>query len=664
MPIDLTEPFQLALSGALLALALLMAISILAYYRNRTRIRASQAELTRTQNMLEALKDESRRYANVINMSRNPMWVRDKQMNITFCNLSFAEIAEGDDLDIAEIELYRGHREMAKRAWETETEQAETRHIVVGGKRRYYEIRELPSRVDGTVTGYARDITDLENAQSEIKRHLQAQRAILESSTSAMAVFGADKRLQSYNFAYSALWKLDEDFLDSNPRINEVLDNMREKRRLPEQVNFVSYKQQQLDLFTDLLEPQEEFIYLPDGKILRVVIIPHALGGLIFVYDDVTDRLALERSYNTLIAVQRETLDNLHEGIVVFGENGRMRLCNPVFLSLWKLDEHIADSDIHISEVLEESRSLFLTEKWDAFKQSFIGQMHSRENHSGTIERADGKVVDWAAVPLPDGGSLLTFIDVTDTALVERSLREKNEALEAADRLKTEFLANMSYELRSPLTTIAGFSDMLSSGYAGDLNETQQEYIDNISQSSRALSQLIDNVLDLASIEAGYLELKVKRIDVPEMVEAVVMLVQERAVAKNIKLIKVIDKGIGKMSADETRLKQVLFNLLLNAVRYAKSGGTVKIGVSESANSKLRFWVQDEGVGIEESQQAHVFEKFYRGGAASGQQSGTGLGLSIVKSFIELHGGYVELESTPGVGTKVTCTLPAEAEAA
>lgn len=662
MPIDFSQPIQIVLSGALLGVLCLAFMSIFAFYRNRKRYRASDGELKRTQNMLEALKEESRRHANVINMSRNPVWVRDKQMNITFCNLAFAEIAEGDDMDLAEIELYRGHRDMARRAWDSETEQVEKRHIVVAGKRRYYEIRELPSRVDGTVTGYARDITDVENAQQEIKLHMQAQRAILDSSTSAMAVFGADKRVQSYNYAYSSLWRLDEDFLDASPRLNEILDAMREKRRLPEQVNFVSYKQQQLDLFTDLLEPQEEFIYLPDGKILRVVIIPHALGGLIFVYDDVTDRLALERSYNTLIAVQRETLDNLHEGIVVFGENGRMRLCNPEFLSLWKLDSTIAESNIHIKEVLEEARSLFLTEKWDAFKESFIGQLHSRNSHSGTIERADGKVLDWAAVPLPDGGSLLTFIDVTDTALVERSLREKNEALEAADRLKTEFLANMSYELRSPLTTIAGFSDMLHEGYAGELNEQQLEYISNISQSAQSLSQLIDNVLDLASIEAGYLELRLKRFEVPDMVDSVIALVQERAASKNIQLQKVLDKGVTKMNADETRLKQVLFNLLLNAVRYAKQGGVVKIGVSESANNKLRFWVEDQGVGIDHNQQAHVFEKFYRGGATTGQQSGTGLGLSIVKSFIELHGGYVELESTPGVGTKVTCTLPSDVE--
>ncbi len=649
-----------ALSGVFLACALFVSVKAC---RIANKSKQISNELNRTQHMLEGLKDEARRYANVVNMSRNPVWVRDKHMNITFCNLAFAEIAEQEDVDLAEIELFKGHRELAKKAWDTGTEQFEQRHIVVAGKRRLYNIRELPAKEDGAVYGYARDITEVEEVKGELKRHTSLQRELLESSNSAMAIFGSDKRLKFYNNAYSGLWKLDEEFLDSEPRLNEVLDALRDKRKLPEQVNFVSFKEQQLSLFNDLLEPQEEFFFLPDGKILRVVAIPHALGGVLFSFDDVTDRLALERSYNTLIAVQRETLDNLHEAVVVFGENGRMRLCNPEFISFWKLGEDIAESDIHINDVLEETRDLFLTEKWDSFKSVFIGQVQSRQTHEGKIERTDGKVLQWACVPLPDGGSLLTFIDVTDSAVVERSLREKNDALEAADRLKTEFLANMSYELRSPLTSIAGFADMLDAGYAGELSEKQREYISGIQTSSSNLSDLISNVLDLASIEAGYLELKPSRFDVPELVEGVIGLVQERANRRNIRIQKQLDPTALKMTADLTRLKQVLFNLLINAVKYADSNGVVTIGVKAGANQKICFWVEDEGVGIDSSQQALVFEKFYRGGASTGQQSGTGLGLSIVKNFIELHGGYVELESTPGVGTKVSCTLPEDVTA-
>ncbi len=612
----------------------------------------------------EALKHDVQRYSNIINLSYNPIWLRDDSLKIIYCNLAFAEVAEETTekvVELGDLELYKGHRNLAEKAWDTGQEQSISRHIIVNGERRLYRIRELPSYQDGTVTGYATDITEQEQAQEEVERHVSAQRDLLESSTSAMAIYGKDMRLKFYNFAFVSLWKLDEEWLDTEPTYGEMLEMLREKRRLPEQANFPQFKQQHLKMFTDLIEPEEEFFYLPDGKILRVIAIPHALGGVLFAYEDVTDRLALERSYNTLIAVQRETLDNLHEGVVVFGENGRLRLCNPVFLSLWKLDEEEAQAEPHINDILEKTQKLFLTEDWNAFRTQFVAQIQSRTHVASRLERSDGKVLDWTSVPLPDGASLLTFIDVTDSTLVERSLREKNEALEAADHLKTEFLANVSYELRSPLTSISGFADMLHQQIFGELNDKQQEYIEGIQLSSQHLSQLINNVLDLASIEAGYLKLEVSSFDVNEMLRSTLMLIAERTRELEMEITEAWDADIGEMVADEARIKQVIFNLLTNAVKYSK-GGNITVGARADENDKIIFWVEDNGVGIDPSVQARVFDQFYRGGAVTGQQSGTGLGLSMVKSFVELHNGYVELESEPNKGTKVLCVLPRKAK--
>jgi signal transduction histidine kinase len=619
---------------------------------------SNNTELKRAQNDL-------RRFAGILSQSHIPFWQRNCDLTMVYCNQSFSELMEQDVddlLDIAGLELFKGHAELARRAWESQKEVVIEQHLVVGGKRHLFRIHEIPVPTDGVITGYAIDITDQEAVRDQVNQHISAQQDFLESSTSAMAVFGKDTRLQSYNFAFTALWRLDESFLDTKPTFAELLEALRTKRRLPEVANFPAFKQQQLRLFHDLIEPHEEFFYLPDEKILRVLAIPHALGGLLFAYEDVTDRLALERSYNTLIAVQRETLDNLHEAVVVVGEDGRLKLSNPNYANLWQLEEKLLVTEPHIRDVLDLCKDYFQVPDWASFKSNFIARLQQRKVQHGRMERGDGVVLDWRMVPLPDGGMLLTYTDMTDSMLVERSLREKNEALQAADRTKTEFLANISYELRSPLTSISGFSDILRNEYFGGLTEKQREYVEGIHQSSQHLGQLINNILDLASIEAGYMHLDISEFDLYQVLESVLLLFKERLRVLDLSIDLQSEPDIGTIAADETRIKQVMFNLLSNAVKYSRPGGVIEVGAQSGDADTIIIWVKDRGVGIEETQQRLVFDKFYRAGAAAGQQSGSGLGLSIVKSFIELHHGSVTLESSPNAGTKVTCIFPRKAK--
>lgn len=604
------------------------------------------------------LKAEARRSSNILNAAPNPMWQRDEQLNITYCNLAFTEIAEevsdGAE-DIASLELYRGHRALAQKALETGVEQMERRHIILGGERKLYRIREVPVKGEG-VMGYATYIGELEAAQEEIQRHVSALSDLLESSTAAMAIYGQDTRLKFYNFAFVNLWKMDEHWLDTEPGYGDVLEVMREKRKLPEQANFKAFKQAQLKLFTALIEPSEEFFYLPDGRTLRVIAIPHALGGILFAYEDVTDRLALERSYNTLIAVQRETLDNLHEGVAVFAETGRLTLCNPVFRKLWQLEEDFTRTEPHMRELFERARGLFAVHDWPTYLEQLVARFLQRRQLSLRFERADGSVVDCSAVPLPDGATLLSFTDVTDSTLVERSLRERAEALEAADRMKTEFLANMSYELRSPLTSISGFAEMLAREYVGTLNAAQQDYVKGIYASAQQLTTLIGDIIDLATIEAGYLKLDVKPFAVRGAIEAVMALLSERLRVEALSIDVAVAEGAETLTADETRVKQILINLLANAVKVTKARGHIRVAVTREANGQTRLSVSDNGPGLDAERRATLFDPFFRGAHAKGTESV--LSLSLVKRFMELHGGEVVVDSAPGEGTTITCVFP------
>lgn len=399
-------------------------------------------------------------------------------------------------------------------------------------------------------------------------------------------------------------------------------------------------------------------VHLPDSTTLRSVAIPHPFGGLLLLWEDVTDTLALERNYNTLIAVQRETLDNLFEGVAVIGANGRLRLSNPAFGSMWKIPAHEMANEPHISEIANHISDLIGdSDAMHDDKQQLIGILTDRESHSGRMERVDGSVLDYATVPLPDGAVLLSFLDVSAAINMERALRERNEALETADRLKSEFIANVSYELRTPLNTIIGFTEILSGEYFGDLNDRQSEYTTGILASSNRLLLLINDILDLATIEAGHMSLELDSIDINGMLNSVLGLVHERARQKKLTIECDCPPDIGAMVADERRLKQALFNILSNAVKFTPDDGEIIVSARRQGDEVI-LTTSDSGVGISSTDQDRVFAKFERGTSAEARRSGAGLGLSLVKSFVEMHGGKVALESEPEVGTSVICTLP------
>jgi signal transduction histidine kinase len=254
---------------------------------------------------------------------------------------------------------------------------------------------------------------------------------------------------------------------------------------------------------------------------------------------------------------------------------------------------------------------------------------------------------------LPDGNVLVTYLDVTDAARYERVLRERNEALETAGRLKSEFVANVSHELRTPLNAVIGFAEVLTNQYFGDLNPRQLDYSRGVLQSSQQLLRLIDDINDLATIEAGYMVLETCRLEIFEMLSTVLALTRGRARSRGLEIELCCPPDIGAIAADERRLKQALFNLISNAIKFTPPGGAIRVG-AERRESELLLTVADSGIGIPPSDQTRMFDKFERGTP----RSGAGLGLSLVKSLIDLHGGTVTIDSAAGQGTTVTCRLP------
>jgi signal transduction histidine kinase len=496
--------------------------------------------------------------------------------------------------------------------------------------------------------------------RTETKPSLETRFRSFDRLATAFAVFDVRQRLTHFNQAYVELWQLETEWLQTHPRDGEILDRLRQARRLPEKADYREWKMGWLAAYGSNAQVEDQW-HLPDGRTLHVIADSEGEAGVTYLYENVTERIALESRYNALIEVQGETLDTLREGVAVFAPSGRLRLYNRAFATIWRLNPRQLDGEPHIEEIIERCSVLYNEpEEWERIKTAVTAIVAERVAYEKEFDRPDGSVLASAALPLPDGGTLLTYVDVSDTKHAERALTERAEALEAADRLKTAFISHVSYELRTPLTNIIGFSELLASPVAGPLTDRQRDYLNDIRLSGRTLLAIIDDILDLATIDAGTLELKLSPVKVHAVIEQAVQGVQERLTQNKVALKIAIEPGIDRIVADGRRVTQMLYNLLSNAIGFSDEGGAITLSCART-ESMIAFTVEDQGVGIPEDYQQAVFDRFESRSHGS-RHRGPGLGLAIVKSLAELHGGTISLDSTPGRGTRVTVQLPHKQE--
>lgn len=629
---------------------------------------------------LDKLRHDIEQYRIVLDLLPQAIWVIDEEQKLIWCNTAYAAIigrdrddAIGAPLSLKAILLDRDGEKKADPASLHECaekslnshEPVTTRgRLIIDGKRRLTDIAMIPHKRENFVVGVAQDITEREELRSELKRYVAANAELMEQLSTAIAIFSASQNLEFYNNAFSLLWGLEEQWLNTRPALADILEKLREMRRLPEQADFRAYKKNWLDMFTTLLSQHQDMLYLPDGKAIRVMIAPHPMGGLMMTFEDVTSRLELESSYNTLIAVQRETLDSLGEGVVVYGSDGRLKLYNPSYLKLWDLNPEDVDGEPHVSVIVEKKKKFFKGKAydWADIKARLTAHAIERTESRQVLMRSDGVCIECTGVPLPDGGMMATYRDITDAQRVQQALREKNQALEEAEKLKTDFLANVSYQLRTPLNAISGFAEILTNQYFGEINTKQAEYTQGITDAANRLASLIDDILDLSSIEAGYLRLDRNSVDSLEFLENIYELTRDWAGMETLQIIfDKPGKSPGQIMADERRLKQALMNILRNAINFTPGGGKITLALTQQGND-IVITVKDTGIGIAEDDQERLFEPFrsFSNGdeAKENAPNASGLGLSLAKNIITLHGGRIVIDSVMGEGTTVTISLP------
>jgi signal transduction histidine kinase len=596
-------------------------------------------------------------FAAALDALPSPVWVRGDDLSLIWRNQAQRRIAGGTATELRDLSPGGGLRMLAELARSDKKSQTLRLWLAVAGERRHFHVCEAPATTaagETAAVGWAEDLTPLEILRNDLERHLSANAEVLERVGSAIAMYGADTRMTFFNRAYVDLWGLSEDWLRTRPSHGEVLEELHSRRSLPEYADFPSFKRERLERYRRLMEPTEELMHLPDGKTLRALSAPHPLGGVVQVLDDVTDRLELLSSYNTLTAVMHDILGQLAEGVAVFGGDGRLKFHNAAFAGLWEVDEADLADQPHITRVFERLRPLLDDGgDWEGLKEDIIGATLERAIRSGRLERADGRVVEFSIEPLPDGSALNLHHDVTDEVRAEESLRAAGAALTAAEQLRSAFMSTASLYLRAPLSEIVGFTEVLADEYFGRLNPRQADYAEGLRAAAERALRMLDNMMDLSSAGVGEEALELKETDAGRLISTLAAMTREWARRDAVDLTVDAPADLGSFIADEKRLWQALFSIIIAAIHSPPQSRALRLA-AERRGGLIIISVGPPAAFEPDALPPGIFSE-PRGSLA--------LSTALARNLINLHGGRLEVEEMPGEGPVIRCVLPVDGPA-
>lgn len=618
--------------------------------------RAAHARLTSEH---RATCEELETFKALLETSANPAWLRDRASRLVWANAAYGQCI---DLDNGSKNVEQGAElfgVQSSRMISEKLAKGEAFHdkltTVVRGDRVIFDVTAAAGPAGSA--GMAVDQTETDAVRTELNRTIQSHEETLDQLATAVAMFDENAGLRFHNQAFQKLWDLDTDFLRGRPNMSMFLDRMRTQGQLPEQPDWRRWKNEILAAFQSA-DAQEYWWHLPDRRTLRVFANPHPKGGLTWIFENLTEQFDLESRFITMERVQGETLDHLTEGVAVFGSDGTLQLANPAFNKFWGFETELIGKPVHISSFAKACavRSDDSAELWSQFAGITTGFEDDRKDHSGRIVTGS-HTLSWMVVPLPNGQTMITFVDITAADQIERALRDRNDALEQTEQLRNRFIKHVSHELRAPLTSIRGFTELLQIGTLGSLTDMQMDYVNHIAVSSDTLMHITNDILDLASIDAGMMELTYEKKAIGDIMHMAAQSVQSRFDEHNIELLVRVNDDAGSLVCDVNRLTQVFANLLSNAADFAPEGTTVTFNAKVDSGH-VRFIVRDQGRGIDPEVQDTIFDRFQT--ADAGRTRGAGLGLAIVKSFVTLHDGVVSVESSDKSGTEFVIDLPLE----
>ena len=593
-----------------------------------------------------------------------PMWFRGTDGALRLVNSAYvaavgaenAEAAISKGIELVEPVEGVSAATLALQAAKTSQPLERLVTATIGGARRMLRVSDLPLGDEG-IAGYAIDVEDLEELGRSFRAFREAQRSMLDQLSAGVAQFDSRRRLSFVNLPFRRLFGLDSEVIGGLPSFAALLDAIREAGRLPEARDFPAWRREKEEWFA-ADQPCEEAWSLSDGTHFRILAQPLPDGGLLLIAEDRTEQLQVSANRDTLLRTRAATFDSLFESIAVFAPDGRMHLWNRRFARDWELDSEFLDTHPHIETLLERiGPQLVRPQTARAVGDVVRAATLERRQSGGRAALADGRFLRYTGVPLPDGNGLLAVLDITDSHKAEDALKERNAALTEADAIKTRFLANMSYEFRTPLTSIGGFAELLDAGLGGTLDTSGREYVAAILASVARLSEQIESVLDLSQSEAGLLPLAREEVAVRPLIKS---LLADRAAAikqADLSVELLDDEMAGTVSGDPGRLARAIGHVLDNAIAATPHGGRILVDLSRNAET-LRLVISDSGKGMDPATLARAMEGLKTGSDGKTAERRQGIGLPLARQLIAAHGGTLELQSEPGQGTTAVIELP------
>jgi signal transduction histidine kinase len=624
----------------------------------------SESELVKLRAEAAKAREEFAALVGLIEAAPMPMWFRTPDGALRLVNSAYVKAVGGESAEgvvEAGTELIEAVDGLTARqvALQAAGRKAPIERLVaatVDGQRRTLKVSDLPLGSEG-VAGYAVDVEDMEELARVFKAFREAQRAMLDQLSAGVAQFDAKRQLIFANRPFQRIFGLGPSTLLNPPQFERLLDLAQEAGRVPELRDFPAWRREKAEWFAES-EVQEEAWPLGDGTHLRVVAQPMPDGGLLMIVEDRTEQLQMSAARDTMLRTRAATFDSLFESIAVFSPDGRMQVWNRRFAQDWGLDADFLDTHPRIDALLERIGARLKRMPQARLVGDVVrGATLERKQRRGRVNLADGRTLEFAGVPLPDGNGLLTVLDITDSQKAEAALRERNAALVEADALKTRFLANMSYEFRTPLTSIGGFAELLQAGLGGEMSDAGREYVEAILASVARLGEQIENVLDLSQSEAGMLPLAAESIEWMPFVTRLVEERGERAEAGGV-IVDLRGTGeAGRVTGDPRRLARAIGHVLDNALTATPAGGRVAVEVSRR-RGRARLIVADQGKGMDPATLARALDGLKVSADGKAVERRQGLGLPLARQLIVAHGGSLELYSEPGRGTRAIIELP------
>lgn len=595
---------------------------------------------------------------NILNALPIYIWQKDLDSRITFCNKAYSDALESTTENVVQNNLKLIKSSKNKDNEYSIKSKQFVDDVVIKGDRKYLEVTENACIGNSPSLCFALDITEKEELKREYGDYKKQTEETLDQISVPILIFDSNMELI---FANSAIEKLVGFDIWSLPQrsYEDIVSAVLDKGLILTGIDDREFKEKATNLFKELIDPRHKTLYMQNGKILDVFISPNRSGGIIILFEDISDTVNLQRTVDSISSIQQETLDHLNEGIIVFGTDNCIKLLNSAIWDVFSAKKFSNFRKMHLKEFFYKISDTFDSSiNLEIWVSKIISMASQKLQHSDTLKLSSGKTVKYSYVPFSEGLHFLSFVDNTEKQLLENAMNEKNKIVDQVDKIKTDLISNISNELRAPLNTILGFSDILINQYFGELNTKQLEYCHGIMKSVSKISDVVNAIINLTSIEVAQSRIQYQEVNLFNFLEDTTNLFKTRASAQQVAIQNKFKNTEQVAFFDEKSMKQAIFHILSRLLKFTPQNETISLDAkfSQNAADPIEISISDTNLELALETLKRLSKMLDSNMPTNSSEDYVDFGLILANNIVHLHDGHITLESENE--TKITIFLP------